>query len=117
VSKIDPITGLPEELGAWDNIAKEGQNIIARLDRKKFGKVYTVIEGINENEVDIKEVAKKLKSKFACGGTGKDGLIELQGNHIRNAREELIKLGFPPETIKVNDTPLPPQRPRPPRRR
>lgn len=101
MSDIDPITGLPKELSSWENIAKEGQQITVKLEKRKFGKAYTVITGINQTEVDIKDITKKLKNKFACGGTGKDGSVELQGNHLRNAKEELIKLGFAPETINV----------------
>lgn len=98
---IDPITGLPKELGTWENITKENQQITVSLEKRKFGKKYTVVTGLNENEVDIKDIAKKLKNKFACGGSGKNGVIELQGDHIRNVREELIKLGFPAETIQL----------------
>lgn len=98
--EIDPITGLPKELGVWDNITKESQKIIIKVIKKKFGKKYTVINGINEHEVDIKDVAKKLKSKFACGGTAKQGIVELQGDHTRNIRKELIKLGFAPDSIE-----------------
>lgn len=101
MTDIDPITGLPKELSSWENIAKEGQQITVKIEKRKFGKAYTVITGINQTEVNIKDITKKLKNKFACGGTGKDGIVELQGNHLRNAREELIKLGFPPETINV----------------
>ena len=98
--EIDPITGLPKELGLWDNIAKENQRIKIKIIKKKFGKKYTVIEGVNKQEVDIKDVAKKLKAKFACGGTAKDGLIELQGDHQKDIKRELIKLGFSPDSIE-----------------
>lgn len=98
--EIDPITGLPKELGAWDNIAKESQKIKIKIIKKKFGKKYTVITGINQHEVNIKDVAKKLKTKFACGGTAKDGMIELQGNHSRDLRKELITIGFAPDSIE-----------------
>jgi translation initiation factor 1 len=101
MTDIDPITGLPKELSSWENIAKENQQIEVKIEKRKFGKQYTVITGINQHEVNIKDLAKKLKNKFACGGTGKDGVVELQGNHLRNARDELVKLGFPQETIKV----------------
>ena len=103
MTDIDPITGLPKELGTWENIAREGQQIEVKLEKRKFGKTYTVITGINQNEVDVRELAKKLKNKFACGGTGKDGVVELQGDHTRGAREELIKQGFQPETIRIKD--------------
>ncbi len=98
--EIDPITGLPKELGVWDNIAKEHQKITIKVIKKKFGKKYTVIEGINKNEVDVKDVTKKLKGKFACGGTHKGGMIELQGDHTKEIRKELIKLGFSPDQIE-----------------
>jgi translation initiation factor 1 len=101
MSEIDPITGLPKELGIWESITKENQKITASLVKKKFGKKYTMIEGINENEVNLKEVAKKLKGKFACGGTAKDGLIELQGDHLNKIKAELITIGFAPDTIEV----------------
>ena len=98
--EIDPITGLPKELGAWENIAKEGQKIKIKLIKKKFGKKYTVVEGINKHEVDLKDITKKLKNKFACGGTTKDGMIELQGDHMKDIRKELITLGFSPDQIE-----------------
>lgn len=97
--EIDPITGLPKELGVWENIAKENQKIIIKVIKKKFGKKHTVVEGINQHEVDVKELAKKLKHRFACGGTSKGGLIELQGDHSREIRKELIKEGFAPDSI------------------
>jgi translation initiation factor 1 len=98
--EIDPITGLPKELGIWENIAKESQKIKVKLVKKKFGKKYTAIEGVNQHEVDLKELAKKLKSRFACGGTTKDGIIELQGDHTKDMRKELIKQGFSPDSIE-----------------
>ncbi len=98
---IDPITGLPTELAAWDNIAKEGQTITIKIIRKKFGKQYTVVEGINTSDVDIKDIAKKLKNKFACGGTAKKDIVELQGNHLGSIKDALVEIGFSPETIEV----------------
>lgn len=98
--EIDPITGLPKELGVWENIAKESQKITIKLIKKKFGKKYTVVEGINKHEVDIKELTKKLKSRFACGGTFKGGMIELQGDHTKDIRKELVKQGFTPDSIE-----------------
>ncbi len=98
---ICSITGLPKELSVFDQIAQEGQRITVTVEARKFGKKYTVIRGINEHEVDVKELAKKLKNRMACGGTGKDGIIELQGDHLRNVKDELVALGFNAETIDV----------------
>ena len=94
MSEIDPLTGLPKELGVWENIAKKDQRVKIREDKRKFGKIITVIEGINSKDIDIKDIAKKLKAKFACGGTTKGNTIELQGSHSTKVKQELIKLGF-----------------------
>ncbi|MBI2507602.1 translation initiation factor [Candidatus Woesearchaeota archaeon] len=99
--EIDPITGLPKELGVWESITKETQTINIKRVKKKFGKISTVVEGINKKEINIKELGKKLKSKFACGGTVKDNKIELQGDHAHQVKEELIKLGFNPDSIMI----------------
>lgn len=101
--EFDPITGLPMELSAWDNIAKEGQKIVVRVIKKKFGKQYTLVEGLNASEVDVKDLTKKLKSKFACGGTAKKDVVELQGNHIKSIKDALVVMGFTPETIEVDN--------------
>lgn len=99
--EIDPITGLPKDLGAFENLAKESQTITVTVVKRKFGKQYTTIEGINQHEIDVKDVRKKLKAKFACGGTSKGGSIELQGNHFKEIKKELVTLGFAPDTIEM----------------
>lgn len=101
MSEVCTVCGLPKELCVCEQIARESQKITAKIVKKKFGKQYTMIEGINTNEIDIKDVAKKLKNKFACGGTAKDGYIELQGNHLQKIHRALIELGFAPETVEV----------------
>lgn len=103
MSSICATCGLPKELCVCEAIARESQKITVKLDRKKFKKVYTVIAGMNEHEVDTKDLAKKLKNKFACGGTAKSGVIELQGDHRRGAKEALVALGFSPDTIEIGD--------------
>jgi translation initiation factor 1 len=93
--------GLPKELCVCETIAKESQKIEVAIVKKKFGKISSVIRGLNQNEINLKELASKLKSRFACGGTAKDGIIELQGYHLKDLKAELIKLGFSPDTIEV----------------
>ena len=98
--KIDPITGLPKELGVGESITKEGQRINIKTVKRRFGKLMTLIEGF-ERDVNIRDIAKKLKSSLACGGTIKDSTIELQVNHKEKVKKELIKYGFPGESIEI----------------
>lgn len=101
MSEICTTCGLPKELCVCETIAKENLKIIVQTVKKKFGKKYTAIEGISDKDIDMKELLKKLKEKFACGGSYKLGIIELQGDHKVRVKETLIDMGFAPETIEV----------------
>jgi len=101
MSDICPKCGLVKELCVCETIAKESQIINVYLEKKKFKKVYTVIEGIDRKEIDLRDLAKKLKEQFACGGTAKDGKVELQGDHKNRVKDFLVKMGFPQESIEV----------------
>ncbi|MBI2665591.1 stress response translation initiation inhibitor YciH [Candidatus Woesearchaeota archaeon] len=92
--------GLPQDLCVCEMIAREQQKITVRIEKKKFGKKYTIVSGI-EKEVNIDEIIKKLKNKFACGGTAKTGQIELQGDHKARMKAALVDLGLPEETIEL----------------
>jgi translation initiation factor 1 len=100
-SQICPICGLPKDLCVCQSIAKEQQVIKIKLETRKWGREVTIINGINGKDVDIYQVVSVLKSRLACGGTAKEGRIELQGDHRQRAKEILIELGFPKENIEV----------------
>ena len=101
MGEICPICGLVKELCVCETIAKESQKILVYIERKKFNKNYTIVEGIDEKEIDLKDLAKKLKSELACGGTIKDGKIELQGEHKQKTKKILIDYGFAPNTVEI----------------
>ncbi|MBI5390763.1 translation initiation factor [Candidatus Woesearchaeota archaeon] len=101
MSEICTTCGLPKELCVCETIAKEALQIKVYGIKKKFGKVYTVVEGIDAKDINVRELTTKLKAKFACGGTVKDGRIELQGEHRRHMKEFLVEMGYPPETVMV----------------
>src|SRR3989344_9213323 len=92
--------GLPEYLCVCEAIAREQQKITVAIEKRKFGKKYTVISGI-QKEANVNEIFKTLKSKFACGGPAKTGQIELQGDHKSRMKAVLVDLGFPEETIEI----------------
>ncbi|KAF5417632.1 MAG: stress response translation initiation inhibitor YciH [Methanophagales archaeon] len=86
--------GLPSDLCICKEIAKEQQVVRVTTARRRFGKIATVIKGIDKKEVDLKELSKELKSKCACGGTVKDGCVELQGNHKDEVKKALSDMGY-----------------------
>lgn len=97
--EICPKCGLPKQACVCEKIAKSSQKITVTTDRKRYGKIVTVVGGF-DNSVDMKDVAKKLKNKLACGGTYKEGVIELQGDHTKKIKSVLEDIGFDKESIQ-----------------
>jgi len=94
--------GMPEDLCVCDDIARDEQKITVKIDTRTFNKEMTVIEGLSE-DVDIGSLSSTLKSKLACGGTAKNGKIQLQGNHLRRIEEVLVKEGFDRNQIDIKN--------------
>lgn len=95
---ICPKCGLPLQACVCNDIAKTQQQIKVSLEKRKFGKLSTVVSGLED--VDIKEIAKELKSELACGGTIKNNVIELQGSHKGKVKPVLIRMGFDAKQIQ-----------------
>ena len=91
---ICSVCGLPEELCMCEQIAKEQQKIRILTDTRRYGKIVTVVEGIDDTDIDLDDLARKLKTRCAAGGTAKEGRIELQGEHKKKVKEVLEELGF-----------------------
>jgi len=97
--EICPKCGLPEQACVCEQIVKSSQRIKVSTDKKRYGKIVTVVSGF-ENGIDVKKIAKTLKNELACGGTSKDNIIELQGDHTKKIKEILVRLGFDEESIE-----------------
>ncbi len=81
----------------------EQQVIKIKLEKRRYGREVTIIEGLNDKEMDLKKLASQLKSRLATGGTYKNGRIELQGDHRFRVKQLLIEMGFPEENIIIVD--------------
>ena len=69
---------------------------IVRIRREtsgRKGKGVTTISGIDLNNTELKILAKQLKQTCSTGGTIKDGVIEIQGDHRDKLKSELEKRG------------------------
>jgi translation initiation factor 1 len=58
------------------------------------GKVVSIVKNLVLAEDDLKALAKKLKQECGTGGTVKDEMIEIQGEHRQRMAEVLQKLGY-----------------------
>jgi translation initiation factor 1 len=79
-------------------IETDGTVRIRRETKGRKGKGVTTVSGIGLAEIDLKTLAKQLKQKCSTGGTVKDGVIEIQGDHREKLKTELEKLGH---TVKL----------------
>ena len=94
MASICNLCGLPEELCICQEIAKEQQKAIISTVRRRYGKMVTIVEGIEDTAIVINQLAKKLKSSCASGGTVKGRTIELQGDHKKRVAKVLEQNGY-----------------------
>lgn len=71
------------------------------MEMRRFGKPTTILEGLKMNEKDLQELGTMMKKNLATGGTVKDGLIILQGDHRDRVAEILKQKGFAESSIEV----------------
>ncbi|MFH1240515.1 MAG: translation initiation factor [Candidatus Diapherotrites archaeon] len=95
---ICPKCGLPQNLCVCQEIAKESQKIKIRTDKRRFGKLVTIVSGLDESK-SADQLCKELKRKLACGGTVRNSEILLQGNHSKKVKAFLLKQGYKEELI------------------
>lgn len=67
---------------------------IRREVKGRKGKTVTTLSGFLGNAEELKTLASKLKKQCGTGGTAKDGVITIQGDHREVIREALQRLGF-----------------------
>ncbi len=66
---------------------------IRRETKGRKGKGVTNVSGVNLADAELKTLAKLLKQTCSTGGTVKDGVIEIQGDHRQILKTELEKRG------------------------
>lgn len=76
--------------------APRGDGIV-RLQRQtqgRAGKAVIVVTGLDLEPEALKKLAKDLKQRCGCGGSVKDGTIEIQGDHRAALQAALEQLGY-----------------------
>ena len=60
----------------------DGQVRVSRETKGRGGKAVTLVRGLALAEGDVLDLAKRLRSACGAGGTVKEGVIEVQGDHV-----------------------------------
>ena len=66
---------------------------VSRETKRRGGKAVTVVKGVALDADALAGLGKQLKTGCGSGGTVKDGVIEVQGDHVERVMEALKKLG------------------------
>ena len=98
MSSSDEEPGFDEIVAELD---REEARVKVRMEMRRFRKPTTVIEGLKMSEKDLQELGTKMKKMLATGGTVKDGIVLLQGDHRDRVVEILVKRGFSESSIEV----------------
>lgn len=72
----------------------DGHLRLKRETKGRNGKAVITIAGLAESHEKLTEIAALLKKKCGCGGSVKDGIIEIQGDQRDTISQELTKLGY-----------------------
>jgi translation initiation factor 1 len=86
--------GRIKEISDKDTRTGDGIIKVRRETKGRKGKGVTTAKGFLECDDKVKVIAKKLKQRCSTGGTVKDGIIELQGEHRDAVRRELEDMGY-----------------------
>jgi translation initiation factor 1 len=68
---------------------------VGREVKGRAGKGVSTVTGLPLAPAQIEALATKLKKRCGSGGTVRDGVIEIQGDHRDIIVAELTKLGWP----------------------
>lgn len=72
----------------------DGTVRLRRELKGRGGGTVIVITGIPLGKEELKELAGALKKRCGCGGTVKEGVIEIQGDHRDTLQHELLARGY-----------------------
>jgi translation initiation factor 1 len=84
----------PPPPAAVTKIPPDSQSVRLAVEKRKKGKVVTVLRGLSPAGNDLPDLLRQLKSACGTGGTLKDDAIELQGDHTKRAGDLLREMGY-----------------------
>jgi translation initiation factor 1 len=75
-------------------IPPQKQTAQLAVERRKKGKVVTVVRGLPAPGNDLPELLTRLKTICGAGGSLQEQTLEIQGEHLERVRTELSRLGY-----------------------
>jgi translation initiation factor 1 len=92
---------MPRELCVCGGLIQDELQITIYNDRRKWGKVVTIMAFEGNSNVDLQNFLKKAKRKVASGGTVRGNEVELMGDHRFRLKRLLMDEGIAEENIMI----------------
>jgi translation initiation factor 1 len=77
--------------------AGDGVVRVSRQSKGRGGKTVTLVKGLALDAASLALLGKQLRTACGSGGTVKDGVLEIQGDHCELVMEVLGKQGHNPK--------------------
>ena len=90
--KLEEECDCPPE--AEPTLAPEKQTARISIEKRKKGKVVTIVRNLPAVGNDLPALLTKLKTACGAGGTLKEETLEIQGRHLDSVRDVLQKIGY-----------------------
>jgi translation initiation factor 1 len=75
-------------------IPPDKQTARLSIEKRKKGKIVTIVRGLPVEGNDLPELLSTLKNACGAGGTLRDDTLEIQGQHSERIRATLAKIGY-----------------------
>jgi translation initiation factor 1 len=89
-----PVSACVCKQAASTPVSGDGKVRVSRETKGRGGKTMTVVRGITLDAAALLALGKQLRTSCGTGGTVKDGVIELQGDHCERVMESLKAQGW-----------------------
>jgi translation initiation factor 1 len=94
-SEVGDLRRKESGIGKVKSLPPYEQTVYLHRDSKgRRGGVVTLVKKLILPDEEMKELATRLKRVCGSGGTVKDGVIEIQGEHREKIAEALKKMGY-----------------------
>ena len=95
VYSTDPSFSPAPEEDSIETLAPAEQLLRVSIDTKqRAGKVVTLITGFIGSDADLEALGKQLRNYCGTGGSAKDGIMLVQGDHREKVMQFLNKQGY-----------------------
>lgn len=81
--------------GEWipEPVANTCKQQVKVIKEKRRGAFVTIILYLSQDAAELKKTCSALKQRLACGGSIKEGQIELQGDQVESVKNYLKEIG------------------------